>query len=119
MRQFILPFLELFEVIAAVLISLYITYAFIAQPFKVQGASMEPTIESGNYILIDEISYRFRPPERGEIIVFRNPNNESEFYIKRAIGLPGDEVIISDGHLRINGREAKEEYLLLGALSCT
>ncbi len=76
---------------------------------------MEPTFKSGDYILIDEISYRFRVPERGEVVVFRNPNNKSEYFIKRVIGLPGDEIIISDGRLLINRKEAKESYLLAGA----
>ncbi len=74
---------------------------------------MKPNFSDGDYILIDEITYRFRAPERGEVIVFRNPNkkNESEFYIKRVIGLPGEEVMINTKTVKINGEVLKEDYL--------
>lgn len=111
MKQFILPFLEIFEILAVVLISIYIIYGFIAQPFLVQGASMEPNFSSGDYLLVDEATYRFREPKRGEVIVFRNPSNTSEFFIKRIVGLPGEEVIINDNDVTINGEKIDEVYL--------
>jgi len=111
MKQFLLSFLEIFEILAVVLISIYIIYGFIAQPFLVQGASMSPNFSSGDYLLVDETTYRFREPERGEVIVFKNPNNTSEFYIKRIIGLPGEEVVISDSEINIDGKDINEIYL--------
>ena len=111
MKQFILPFLEIFEILAVVLISIYIIYGFIAQPFLVQGASMEPNFSSGDYILIDEATYRFREPTRGEVIVFKNPNDTSEFFIKRIVGLPGEEIIINDSDVVIDGERIDEAYL--------
>lgn len=111
MKQFLMPFLEVFEILAIVLVSIYVVYGFIAQPFLVQGASMEPNFSSGDYLLVDEMTYRFREPERGEVIVFKNPNNPSEFYIKRIIGLPGENVIVNDGVVLINGEIVSEEYI--------
>ena len=111
LKQFLLPFLEIFEILAVVLISIYIIYGFIAQPFLVQGASMEPNFSSGDYLLVDEATYRFREPERGEVIVFRNPSNTSEFFIKRIVGLPGEEVVINDNDVVIDGEEIDEVYL--------
>lgn len=111
MKQLLLPFWEVLEILAIALVSLFVIYHFLAQPFTVQGASMEPNFSNGDYILIDEITYRFREPERGEVIVFKNPRNESEFYIKRIIGLPGDEVIVNGKEVKINGVTLSEDYL--------
>lgn len=111
MKQFLLPFLEVFEILAVVLISIYIIYGFIAQPFLVQGASMEPNFSSGDYLLIDEATYYFREPSRGEVIVFKNPNDTDEFYIKRIVGLPGEEVVVSDDDVAIDGEVINELYL--------
>jgi signal peptidase I len=111
MKQFLLPFLEIFEILAVVLISIYIIYGFIAQPFLVQGASMEPNFSSGDYLLVDEATYRFREPERGEVIVFKNPNDTSEFYIKRIVGLPGEEVVVDGKEVLIDGKSIDEMYL--------
>lgn len=111
MKQFLLPFLEVFEILAVVLISIYVIYGFIAQPFLVQGASMEPNFSSGDYLLVDEATYRFREPERGEVIVFKNPSNTSQFYIKRIIGLPGEEVVVNDTDVRVDGESIDESYL--------
>ncbi|MDP3954603.1 MAG: signal peptidase I [bacterium] len=74
---------------------------FIVQPFFVKGASMEQTFEDGEYILIDEISYRFKEPERGDIVVFRFPEDKSKFFIKRVIGLPGETVEIKNDQVFI------------------
>jgi signal peptidase I len=74
---------------------------FLVQPFFVKGASMEPNFQDGQYLVVDEISYRFRLPERGEVIVFRYPGDTKEFFIKRIIGLPGETVDISDNRIEI------------------
>lgn len=83
-------------VILAVLIVVPIR-VFIAQPFVVEGLSMFPTFKDRDYLIIDEISYRFTKPQRGDVIVFRYPGNPSIFYIKRIIGLPGESVTIEHG----------------------
>lgn len=114
MKKVLVPILEIFEMVAIVFVSIYIIYGFVAQPFLVQGASMEPSFRSGDYLLVDEVTYRLREPERGEVIVFRNPTNESEFFIKRIIGLPGEQVIINGGRVLIDGEVLSEEYLPYG-----
>ena len=67
---------------------------FVAQPFIVSGASMENTFESGEYLIVDQISYQFEEPKRGEVIIFRYPRDTSKFFIKRVIGIPGDTISI-------------------------
>jgi signal peptidase I len=84
---------------------------FIAQPFIVSGNSMHPNFESGEYLVIDEISYRLGEPKRGDVIVFRYPNNPKVFYIKRIIGLPGETVKIVGEKIYIT-TAAGEEFLL-------
>lgn len=74
---------------------------FIAQPFIVEGESMHPTFEGGDYLIVDQLSYRLDEPKRGDVVVFRYPNDESVFYIKRIIGLPGETVHIEKGVTRI------------------
>jgi signal peptidase I len=74
---------------------------FIAQPFVVEGESMFPTFNTGDYLIVDEISYVFHEPKRGDVIIFRYPGNPSIFYIKRIIGLPGEIVHIDHGKVSV------------------
>lgn len=97
-------------VVLAVLIVLPIRI-FLAQPFVVEGASMHPTFENGDYLIVDEVSYRFENPERGDVIVFRYPGNPSIFYIKRIIGLPGETVAINHGNVTITKTDGSKETL--------
>jgi len=87
-------------VVVALAIVIPIRY-FLFQPFLVRGQSMEPNFKDGNYLLVDEISYRFRSPQRGEVIVFRYPKDLSQRFIKRIIGLPGETVEVKDGRIII------------------
>ncbi len=70
---------------------------FVAQPFLVNGASMSPTFETGQYLIVDQLTYHLEQPERGDVVIFRFPNDPSKFFIKRIIGLPGEEVRLHDG----------------------
>ena len=93
-----------FELVKIVVISLVIIIPvryFLIQPFYVKGASMEPNFYDHEYLIIDEISYRFNEPKRGDIVVFRYPRNPQEYFIKRLIGIPGDEIQIKDGYVYI------------------
>jgi len=87
-------------VVLAAIIVLPIRY-FLFQPFFVRGESMDPNFENGDYLIVDELSYRFRAPERGEVIVFKYPENPSQRFIKRIIGLPGETVEVKDGKVTI------------------
>lgn len=94
-----------------VAIIVIIVRVFLVQPFIVDGSSMEPNFHDKEYILVDKLSYRFRAPARGEVIVFHPPNFPTENYIKRIIGLPGDTVDIANGKIDVNGVEISEPYL--------
>lgn len=92
------------ELIRFVLVAVFIVLPiriFIAQPFIVSGSSMDPTFENGEYLIVDEISYRFEEPQRGDVIIFKYPNDPSKFFIKRIIGLPGETVTVSGSSVRI------------------
>lgn len=78
---------------------------FLVQPFFVRGASMEPGFEDGQYLIIDELSYRFSEPQRGEVVVFRYPQDPSQYYIKRIIGLPKEKIEIEDNKILIYNDE--------------
>jgi len=93
------------EVVKIAIIALAIVVPirlFLFQPFFVRGESMEPTLEDGDYLIIDEISYYFREPKRGEVIVFKYPQNSSILFIKRIIGLPGETIEIKDAKIFIS-----------------
>lgn len=95
-------FWETFKiVIISLAIILPIRY-FLVQPFYVRGASMEPAFHDFEYLLIDEISYRFDEPKRGDIVVFRYPDDPRQFFIKRVIGLPGEHLELVDGSIAVS-----------------
>ncbi|MFA6295546.1 MAG: signal peptidase I [Candidatus Paceibacterota bacterium] len=91
-------------IIVALLIALPIRF-FIAEPFIVHGASMDPTFGTGQFLIIDRLSYRFESPKRGDVVVFKYPNNPSTYYIKRIIGLPGEIIGLEDGKVKICGEQ--------------
>ncbi|MBI2454040.1 MAG: signal peptidase I [Parcubacteria group bacterium] len=103
-------------VVVSLLIILPIRY-FIVQPFFVRGESMQPSFNDKDYLIIDELSYRFDAPGRGEVIVFRFPQDPSQYYIKRIIGLPEETIEIKNGEITIvnrahpTGFTLKESYL--------
>jgi signal peptidase I len=103
------------DLVKIVLISLAIIVPvryFLNQPFYVKGASMEPSFYDHEYLIIDEISYRFRAVERGDIVVFKYPKDPAQFFIKRVIGLPGDKVEVKDGFVFIYTNNGANKYLL-------
>ena len=79
--------------------------------FQVRGSSMNPTLQDGQYLVVSKLAYWLYPPERGDIIVFRPPNNLSEDYIKRIVGLPGEQVEIRGGEIWIDGGLLEEPYI--------
>lgn len=78
---------------------------FVAQPFIVSGASMETTFSTGQYLIVDQLTYHLEDPKRGEVIVFRYPKDPSKFFIKRVIGIPGDTIDIAGSEVKITNKE--------------
>lgn len=86
-------------------------YLFVAQPHKVSGNSMVSTFHNGDYILTDKLSYRFGTPQHGDVIVLKNPRDESQDFIKRIIALPGETIKIENNAVYVNGQLVEETYL--------
>ena len=108
------------EWVQVIIIALMIALPFrilVAEPFIVQGASMDPTFSTGQFLIVDRLTYRFEEPKRGDVIVFKYPNNPNIYYIKRIIGLPGETVSIKDGKVTItndqnhDGIKLNEPYI--------
>lgn len=110
--SFIIEWTKLFLLALAIVIPIRV---LLFQPFVVSGASMDPNFHNADYLIIDELSYRLREPERQEVIVFKYPNNPSLKYIKRVIGLPGEKVEIVNGQVFITSGnktfQLEEPYL--------
>lgn len=91
---------------------------FIAQPFIVSGASMEHTFSTGQYLIVDQLTYHFEEPKRGDVIIFRYPKDPSKFFIKRIIAIPGDTITIEGSSVTLTNTEypdgvtLKESYIL-------
>lgn len=111
MKQFLRNLWEVLQVVLIAGVTVFIIRTFIVQPFLVSGTSMEPNFASGNYLLVDEVTYRFEDPQRGDVIVFRYPGDQKTFYIKRIIGLPGEHVMIVNGQIIVDGMTLNEYYL--------
>lgn len=81
---------------------------FLISPFQVEGNSMVSTLEDNEYIIINKLAYHLGDPQRGDIVVFRPPNDPSKYYVKRVIGTPGDEIILDEGYVFIRDPEIGE-----------
>ena len=109
--------LEVVEVIVIAVAAVVIIRTFLVQPFLVSGSSMYPNFSNGDYVLVDELTYHLRPPQRGEVVVFHDPQDYSTYFIKRVIGLPGETVKIASDTVTIfnqqnpNGFVLNETYL--------
>lgn len=98
LRYFFFDFIKVFLMAVAIIIP--VRY-FLFQPFVVTGDSMRPNFHDGNYLIIDELTYRFREPVRGEVVVMRFPKDPSQFFIKRIVALPNEHIIIRDSRVTI------------------
>lgn len=106
--EFVMDILETIVFVGSLFIVIYL---FILQPNQIRGASMEPTFESGDYIFTSKITYKFREPQRGDVVVFHSPRNQDIEFIKRIIGLPGDTIEIKSEEVYVNSRKLDEPYI--------
>lgn len=95
-----------------VIIVVVLFRTFIAQPFVVSGESMAPTFANANYLIVDQVSYSFGEPERGDVVIFRPPLEKRTYYIKRVIGVPGDTITANQGTLTITNETHPEGFIL-------
>src|ERR1700693_5409495 len=101
---------ELVEVVVlAVILDFGISFA--VQAVHVEGLSMFATLDDNDYLIANKIDYRLHAPQRGDIIILRAPTDTSKDFIRRIIALPGERLLISDGHVYINGHQLAEPYL--------
>jgi signal peptidase I len=105
-------FLDFIKYIVIAILIVIPVRMFIAQPFIVSGESMYSTFLDGDYLIIDEISYNLGSPHRGEVIVFKYPLDPKRFFIKRIIGLPNEEISITEGVITIKNSESPEGFVL-------
>lgn len=103
--------LELVKTVAGAAVLALLIMTFVARAFTVEGNSMLPTLHNGERLMVDKLTYRFREPQRGDIVVFRYPLDPREHYIKRIVGVPGDVVQVLDGRVYLNGTPLEEDYL--------
>lgn len=107
-----LALLEFIKVALLAGITIALVRYYLFKPFYVKGASMEPNFYDHEYLIIDELSYRFHAPKRGDVVVFKYPNNQQEYFLKRVIGLPGERIKISESKVTIYNSEHPEGLLL-------
>lgn len=105
---FVLDFIETIVVSLAIFA---LVYLFLFQPHQVEGRSMEPNFDNGEYILTDKVSYRFREPSRGDVVVFHSPQDERVDFIKRIVAVPGDTVEVKGGYVYLNGVKLEEIFI--------
>jgi signal peptidase I len=110
-------FLDLVETVVIALSIFLVVYLFFMQPHQVNGQSMVPNFQSGEYVLTDKISYKIGEPKRGDVIVFHAPESASCpkgtgcDFIKRVLGLPGETIEVKDNSIYVNGAALKEQYI--------
>ncbi|HET7713340.1 MAG TPA: signal peptidase I [Patescibacteria group bacterium] len=105
-------FVDIIETVVIAIFIFVVVYMFLLQPHQVRGESMLPTFEDSQYILTDKLSYRFGIPQRGDVIVFKSPQNGAVDFIKRVIGLPGEKVKLSAGRVVIINSQFPEGLTL-------
>ena len=112
LKRIWLFFLDFVETIVIALAIFVVVYQFLFQPHQVKGSSMDDNFHDGEYLLTDKVSYRFNNPKMGDVIVFKAPQNEDFDYIKRIIGMPGDQIMIDNNVVYVNGSVLNESGYL-------
>jgi signal peptidase I len=116
---FVLDFIQSIVLALAVFVLLYL---FVAQPNEVNGSSMLPNFTDKEFLLTEKLSYQFGKPQRGDVVIFKAPASEPCSpeeceYIKRVIGIPGDEVMVKDGQVYLNGQLLNQDFLPEGIIT--
>src|SRR6056297_675071 len=101
LKKFLFFTLDLIKIVVISLAIIIPIRYFLIQPFYVQGSSMEPTFHNKEYLIINEISYRFSDPQRGDVVIFKYPRDPKEYFIKRIVGLPGEKIKFEDGKVYV------------------
>jgi signal peptidase I len=105
----------LVDILETLLLSvvLFVMINAVSARIRIDGSSMEPNLHHGEFVIVSKVNYRLGEPERGDVVVFDFPRNITKEYIKRVIGLPGEEILIEDGVVYVNGVELTEPYLMM------
>ena len=111
-EKFLASLKEYTVLIGTSLLMVFLVRSFIAQPFVVNGASMEPTFHTNEYLIVDQLSYELGTPHRGDVIVFKYPLLPSRFFIKRVIALPGETIRINGNEVSIKTVDSDEFVVL-------
>lgn len=104
-------FLDIFEVIVFAIGIFFFIYLLVMRPHKIDGQSMMPNFPDSEFLLTEKVTYYFRNPDRGDVVIFTPPNNKFDEYIKRVIALPGETVTIKGGYVYIDGIKLNEPYI--------
>lgn len=105
-------FLEVIKIAIMAGVTIGLVRYFLFKPFYVKGQSMEPSFYEHEYLIVDELTYRFRNPEHGEVVVFRSPTQEGDYLLKRVIAVPGERVKIEDNKVVIYNEDHPEGVVL-------
>src|SRR3989344_1355248 len=107
-KDHVIDFFQTLVVFAAIGTAVY---WLVAQPHKVSGSSMFPNFKNGDYIITDKLGYKVSEPNRGDIVVVKNPRDETQDFIKRILAKPGDRIKVQSGKIFLNGEQINEPYL--------
>ncbi|PIR95966.1 MAG: signal peptidase I [Candidatus Doudnabacteria bacterium CG10_big_fil_rev_8_21_14_0_10_42_18] len=117
LKEIALFFWDLVKIVLVALIIIIPFRVLVAEPFVVSGSSMLPNFHNKDYLIIDRVSYKFKEPQRGDVIVLKFPKDTSQYFIKRIVGLPGEQIKFEQGSVVIVNKEypggmpLKESYL--------
>lgn len=109
-RRLFLAFTSLLQTVAFAAV-LFVVVNLVTARIRVEGDSMEPSLHNGQFVVVNRLAYMFSAPQRGDIVVFKFPLNPERRFIKRVIGLPGDQIVVQDGQVIVNGELLNEPYL--------
>jgi signal peptidase I len=102
---------EFVETVLFTLLIYFLIRTFLFENYRVVGRSMDPTLDDGQYLVVCKFLYRLQEPQRGDVIVFRDPRGGDRKLIKRIIGMPGESVEIKNGQVFVNGQSLDEPYI--------